>query len=137
MRVLVGNRLSALGIELDVAARIVIDRPAGLRIEALGPGQLLDGLGRLEELAVEPVKDVAEAVAGRVRDDSSVLAIDLGVDQDVAADLVIIVVVVGRILVVPGDLAVPRIEGDGAVGVEIVARTIARIVGRNRIARTP
>src|SRR5207248_3689 len=49
MRVLVGNRAGALGIDLDIAARIVIDGSAGLRVDALGPGELLDGLGRLEE----------------------------------------------------------------------------------------
>jgi hypothetical protein len=76
-------------------------------------------------LAVEAVEHVTETVAGRVRDDFAVLAVDLGVDQDVAADLVVVVVVVGRVLVVPSDLAVRGVEGDRTVGVEIVARTIA------------
>jgi hypothetical protein len=37
MRVLVGDGVSTLGIDLDVAAWIVIDGPTGLLIDALGP----------------------------------------------------------------------------------------------------
>src|SRR5215831_20922706 len=70
-------------------------------------------------------------------DHLAVLAVDLGIDQHVAADLVVVVIVVRRILEVPRDLAVRGIEGDRAVGVEIVARTVAGIISRNGIAGTP
>src|SRR5262249_26962136 len=125
------------GIDLDGAAWIVVDGPAGLWVDALGPREVLDGLGRLEELTVEAIEHVIETVAGRMRDNFPVLAVDFGIDEDVATDLVVVVIVVRRVLEVPRDLAVRRIEGNRAVGVQVVARTIARIVGRNRIARSP
>ncbi len=137
MRVLVRNRVGTFSIDLDVAARIVIDGPSGLWVDALGPREVFDGLGRLEELTVEAVEHVIEAIASRVRDDFPVLAVDFGIDEDVAANLVVVVVVIRRVLEMPRDPAVRDIEGDRAVGVKVVARTIARIVGRNRIARTP
>src|SRR5437763_12648837 len=67
----------------------------------------------------------------------SVLAVDLGVDQDVGAGLVVVPIVVRRVLMPPGDLAAARVEGDGARGVEIVARPERGIVGRYRIAGAP
>src|SRR5947207_12268241 len=72
-----------------------------------------------------------------MRDDLAVLAVDLGVDKDVGAGLVIVAIVVRRVLVPPRDLAAGRVEGDRAVGVEIVAGAEGRIVGRDRIARAP
>src|SRR6266478_5191589 len=137
MRVLVCNRGGTLSIDLDVAAGVVLDRPSHLWIEPFGPSEFFDGLHTLEELAVKTVEHVTEAVAGRVCNDFAVLAVDLGIDQDMAADLIVIVVVIWRVLEVPGDLAVRRVEGDRAVGVEVVARAVARIIGWNRIARTP
>jgi hypothetical protein len=94
-------------------------------------------LGRVEELPVEPVEGVFEAVAPRVRQDLAVLAVDLGVDDDVAAGLVVVAVVVGRVLVEPPDLAGCGVEGDRARRIEVVAGTIGGVVGRNRIAGAP
>src|SRR5258706_8779801 len=108
MRVLVCTRGGTLSIDLDVAAGVVVDRPSRLWIEPFGPSEFFDGLHTLEELAVKTVEHVTEAVAGRVCNDFAVLAVDLGIDQDMAADLIVIVVVIWRVLEVPGDLAVRR-----------------------------
>src|SRR5439155_12780442 len=85
----------------------------------------------------EPVEAVGEAVARRTHDGLAVLAIDLGVDQNVAAALVIVHRVVGRVLVIPAQLAGRRIERKHAVGVEIVARPIGAVVFRRWIAGAP
>ena len=100
-RHLVVVHIGALGIELEVLAGLVLDRLAGLGIDALGPGDLIDMLGGLEELAVAAIEDVFEAVAARMRDDLAILAVHLGVDEDVGAGLVVVAVVVGRILEIP------------------------------------
>ena len=93
-----------LGVDLHVLARIVVDRPAGLGIDPLGPGHL--GVGhRVDELAAVAVEHVVEAAAARMGDDLAVLAVHLGVDEDVGAGLVIVVVVVRRVLEMPDDLA--------------------------------
>src|SRR5262245_35684500 len=136
-RRLVREYLGAEGVGLHILARIVVDRFTGLRIDAFGPVYDLDVLRRLQELAVEAIEHVVEAVAAGMREQLAVLAVDLGVDEDVSAGLVVVHVVVRRVLVPPRDLAVRRVEGDRAIGEEIVAGTISRIVGGNRIARAP
>src|SRR5262249_55239775 len=73
----------------------------------------------------------------RMGNDLAILAIDPGVDENVGAGLVIVPVVVRRVLVPPSDLAAAGVEGDGAVGEEVIAGTECRIIGRNRIARAP
>ena len=70
-------------------------------------------------------------------DQLAVLAVDLGVDEDVARHLVVVAVVVRRVLEVPFDLAVGGVERDRAVGEEVVAGTIGAVVARDRIAGTP
>ena len=65
------------------------------------------------------------------------LAVDYGVDQDVGADLVEVPHVAGRVLEVPVHLAGVGILGDRAVGEEVVARPVGRIVFRHRIADAP
>src|SRR5262245_60269462 len=134
---LVGIDVRTLGIDLVVLARIVVDRLAGFGIDALGPGDFLDVLHRLDELAAAAVERVIVAVAAGMRDDLAVLAVHLGVDKDVGAGLVIIAVVVRRVLVPPGDLAARRVEGDRARRVEIVAGAALRIIARHRIAGAP
>src|SRR5262249_13073529 len=134
---LVDAHIRGLGVDLDVLGGIVLERLAGLRIDARGPGHALDVLSCFEELAVEPIEDVLEAVATGMRQDLAVLAVHLGVDDDVAASLVVVTVIVRRVLVVPPDLAVCGVERDRTRGVEIVAKPIGRIVGWHRIARSP
>ena len=63
---------------------------------------------------VQAIENVIEAIAARVRDDLAVLAVDLGIDEDVSAGLVVVTVVVRCVLEMPSDLAVRRIVGDGA-----------------------
>src|SRR5262245_57813312 len=136
-RRLVREYLGAEGVGLHILARIVVDRFTGLRIDAFGPVYDLDVLRRLQELAVEAIEHVVEAVAAGMRNDLAVLAVDLGVDQDVSAGLVVVHVVVRRILVPPQDLAVRRAQRGPAGGEQTVAGTIGRIVGGNWIARAP
>src|SRR5262249_30869604 len=76
----VGDGFPIVIIGLHILAGIVVERLAGLGIEALGPGYLLGILYRFEELAVEPVEDVVEAVAVRVHHQFAVVAVDLAVD---------------------------------------------------------
>src|SRR6202043_3924548 len=61
----------------------------------------------------------------------------LGVDDDVRAGLVIVHRVVRRVLMIPLDLAGRGIDGERAVGVEIVARAVGGIVFRRRISGAP
>src|ERR1700730_12437240 len=65
------------------------------------------------------------------------LAVDLAVDQDVGAFLVVIPVVAGRELEVPVHLAVIGVPGDHGVSVEVVAGAVGGIEHRNRIAGAP
>src|SRR6266446_3908491 len=55
-------------IGLDVLAGIVVERLAGLLVDALGPVDLRIGL-RQDRLTIEAVEGVEEAVAGRVGDE--------------------------------------------------------------------
>ena len=48
---------------LHASTRLVLNRLAGFRVDALGPVQLADELGRPEELAVVAVERVGETVA--------------------------------------------------------------------------
>src|SRR5260370_1021462 len=123
-------------IGLDVLAGIVVERLAGLLVDALGPVDLRIGL-RQDRLTVEAVEGVEEAVAGRVGDELARLPGDVAVDQDVGADLVVVPHVTGRELEIPVHVAGVGIVGDGAVGVEIVARPIGRVEHRHRIAGAP
>src|SRR5262245_26309179 len=133
--VVVGVR--AFRVDLQVLRRIIIDRLTGLRIDALGPGHLLDVLHRLDELAAGAIERVVEAVAAGVRDDLAVLAVHLGVNQDVGTGLVVVAVVVRGVLVPPRNFAGRRVEGDRARGVEIVAGAVAGVIARHRIPRAP
>src|SRR5262249_29535672 len=107
-RRLIDDGPGALGIGLHLFAWIVVDRLAGLLIDAFGPGDHLDVLGGFEELAVEAIEHVVEAIATGMRDDLAILAVDLGVDEDVSAGLVVVTIVVRRVLEMPCDLAARR-----------------------------
>ena len=72
------------GIGLNVLARIVVERLAGLLVDALGPVDVLEiGLGQ-QGLPVVALHGVEEAVAGRMRDQLARLAVDLAVDRGCA-----------------------------------------------------
>ena len=85
---------------------IVVERPAGLGVEAGRPVQLVDILLAGDERAVGAVERVEEAVARGMHHQLAVLAVDLGVDDRVLGDLVEVIGIVGRVLVAPLDLAV-------------------------------
>ena len=56
-------------VDLHVQLRIVFDRLAGLRIDALGPVQIVDVLRALDELSVGAIERIEEAVAAEMADD--------------------------------------------------------------------
>ena len=61
-----------VGVDLDATggeSRIVLDRKAGLLVDASRPRDLVHILGRVEEGAVDGVHDVVEAVTTEVRDE--------------------------------------------------------------------
>src|SRR6266852_8396152 len=107
-------------IGLGVFAWVVVERLAGLLVEALGPVDLRIGL-RQDRLTVEAVEGVEEAVAGRVGDELARLPGDVAVDQDVGADLVVVPHVAGCELDIPVHVAGVGLVGYGAVGIEVVA----------------
>ncbi len=124
-------------IGLDVLAWVIVERLAGLLIEALGPIDVVHiGLGD-DDLAVVAVHRIEEAVAGRMGDELARLAVDRAVDENVGPDLVEVPGIAGRVLEVPVHLAGIGIPRDRAVGEEVIARPHGRIVFRHRIAGAP
>src|SRR5499427_6805137 len=127
------NRIGARGVAplhigLHVLGGIVVERPAGLGVDTLGPGQLIDILFAGDEGTVDAIERVIEAVARPVHHQLAILAVDLGIDDLVLGDFVIVVRVVGRILEPPLDLAVVGVERQHARGPFVVARAIFGIV---------
>ena len=106
----IGECCFAFGVELDVTARIVVDRFAGLRVDTLSPGHILDVLGRLEELAVQAVETVGEAVAAGMGDDLAVFAVDLGINQNMGASLIVIAIIVRCVWVPQVILPLPALN---------------------------
>src|SRR5262249_10182680 len=134
---LVLHTIGGFGVKLEVLGGIVFDRLAGFEVDTLGPVHLLDCLHGLEELAIDAVERIFEAVAPRMGENPAVFTVDLGVDDDVAASLVVVAVIVRRVLVVPPDLAGRGVERDGARGVEVVTRAVGGVECGYRIAGTP
>src|SRR5436309_970279 len=56
-------------IQLQIPGRVIIDGLAGLRIDALGPGDFGDILAHVEKLAGGAIEAVIESVTARMRDD--------------------------------------------------------------------
>src|SRR5439155_10092108 len=124
-------------VDLHVELRIVFERLAGLRIDALGPVQIIDVLSSLDELSVRAIQRIEEPVAAEMADDLASLATDGRVVEHVDADLVIVPRIVRCVLEMPGQFAGVDVEGHSRVGVEVVAGTRLRIVLRNRVTRAP
>src|SRR5262249_33214034 len=80
-RALPAHAVVALGVNLNVLGRIVVERAASLRIEPGRPVELVDVLAAVHERAVHPVERVEEPVARRMHHELAVLAVDLGLDQ--------------------------------------------------------
>src|SRR5262245_16143640 len=72
-----------------------------------------------------------------MNEELAILGIDLAVDDDLRAGGVVVAVVVGGVLEEPLHLAGRGIEGDRAVGEQIVARPVRGIVARRRVAGAP
>src|SRR5262245_27824572 len=114
-------------IFLHVGVGIVVERQAGFRVEPGRPVQVIDVLLAQDERAVGAVERVVEAVARSVHNELAILAIDLGVDDRMLRDLVVIVGVVWGVLVTPLDLAVVWADRHHAGRPLVVARAIFRI----------
>ena len=126
--------MAACGVFLHVLGGIVVERTAGLGIKPGGPVQLVDILLAGHERAVHAVEHVVEPIAACVHDQLAILAIDLGVDDRMLGDLVVVIGIVGRVLEAPLDLAVRRREGEHARGPLVVARPVFRVPVRAGIA---
>src|SRR5215469_12226393 len=74
------RRLADL-VGLEILFGVVLDRLAGLGIDAVGPVDLLSVLRRREELPVVAIQGVEKTVAAEMRNDIAIFAVDLGVDQ--------------------------------------------------------
>ena len=106
---------------LNVELRIVVERLAGLGIDALGPVQIVDVLAALDEAAVGAIERVEEPVASEMGDRLAVLTVDRGVVQQVDAVLVVIPGIVRGVLEYQASLP-PPISSATAELVEVVAR---------------
>ncbi len=107
-----------------------LDGPAGLQVDARGPVDLVDEREGVDQLAVGAVQHVEEVVAIGM---SGQLLVALVV-ADQLIDTVIVPGVVRRVLIVPDDLTVIRIESQCGGGIEVVTRTGVGVPGRG-IAR--
>ena len=116
-----------LGIDLHVLCRIVIERLAGLGVEAGRPGHLVDILLAGHERAVDAVERVVEAVARRMHDQLAILAVDFRVDDRVLGYLVEVIGIIRRVLEPPFDGAGRGIERKHARRPLIVAGPVLRI----------
>src|SRR5262249_57491554 len=86
------------------------------------------------ERPVDAGERIIKAVARDVNDELAILAVDLGVDDRVLGDLVVVVGVVRCVLEAPLDLAVGRADREHARRPLVVAGPILRIIVRARIA---
>src|SRR5580704_19489771 len=84
------QRTSCRIINLHIQLGIVVGWLAGLRIDALGPVQIVDVLSALEEPSVRAIQRVEEAVAAEVADYLAGLAVDNRVVEHVDTDLVVV-----------------------------------------------
>ena len=84
---------------------IVLGRLAGFRVQALGPGQLLDERQTPEERPVVAIHRVGEAVAVGLEVDMRLTPVHRRVDQHVLGHAVIVERVVRGVLEMPLDLA--------------------------------
>jgi hypothetical protein len=105
-------------------------RAAGLQVDARGPGDLLDEREGVDQLAGLGVVDVEEAVAVGLAAQDVAAPSSIG---DELVDAVVVPAVVGRVLVVPDDLAGLHVDGHRGGGVQVV--TLAQVaVPRRRVA---
>src|SRR5205823_3213164 len=88
-------------VDLEILFRIVLDRLAGLGIDAVRPVDLLGVLLRRDELPVVAVQRVEEAVTAEMRDNLAILAAHFRINQLIDAHLVIIEEVAGCVLEIP------------------------------------
>src|SRR2546428_2563820 len=114
-------------VDLHVDLGIVIERPAGLGIDPLGPVEIVHVLVGLDEFAVGAVERVVEAVAPEMGDDLALLAGDRRVVEHVDADLVVSPGVVRRVLKMPGGLPGIYVERHCRVGIYSVPGALLRI----------
>src|SRR5574343_821018 len=113
----------------------VVHRAAGVQVDALGPGNLLDEREGVQQLAVGTIIDEEETVTVGLAaslDDLAGLRI-LEVEGNEFVDAVKVPAVVRGALEVPNDLAGVGVDSDGGAGEQVVARTVVA-VPRSRVA---
>jgi hypothetical protein len=120
-------------IDLHIDIGIVIERLAGLRVEAGCPVQCVDILLAGNKGAIGAVKHIEEAIARGMHDELAILAVDLGVDDRVLGDFVEVVRIVRSVLEPPFDLAVDGAESEHACRPLVVARPVFRIKVRTSV----
>ena len=81
-----------------------------------------------DDLAVEAIHRVEEAVGCRVGDQLTRLISNVAIDEDVSADFVIVPHVAWRILKIPIHMAAFRAQGNDTVRIKVVARPIFGII---------
>ncbi|KTT77390.1 hypothetical protein SA6_12180, partial [Staphylococcus epidermidis] len=123
---------------LHALLRIILHRLAGLRIEPLGPGHLLDEGQTPDELAAVAIDRIGKAVAVGLERELQRRVVRTGdVDQHVFRHAVIVVGIVRRVLVVPLDLAGVGVEAERGVGVGVVTGPVFIVPVRSGIADAP
>src|SRR5215471_6380993 len=90
-------------VYLHVLGRIVVERQPSFGVQAACPVELVDILFAGHERSVGTVESIEEAVAGRMDHELAILAVDLGIDDRVLGDFIVVVGIVGSILETPFD----------------------------------
>src|SRR5215472_5245417 len=124
-------------VGLQRLVRVVLDRLAGLGIDAVCPVDLLSVLLRLDELPVIAIEGIEKAVAAEMCDDLAILAVYFGVDQLIDSDLVIVEEVTGRVLEVPCHLSGGYIETNRRICEQIVPRPVFGVEHWDRLGGPP
>src|SRR5882762_8281141 len=112
------------------------DGPA-LSVDAFRPRQFVDKGSGGEKLPVFSIQNVEKSVTVCLHQEFSGLPLIGGVDQDGRFGGIVIVEIMGSELEIPFQLAVIGIEGENAVGVEVVTWPNAAIEIRAGIAGSP
>src|SRR5882724_6463475 len=108
-----------------------------LSVNAFSPSQFVDKRSGGEELAAFSIQNVEKSVTVCLHQEFSGLPLIGGVDQDGRFGGIVIVEIMGSELEIPFQLAVIGIEGENAVGVEVVTWPNAAIEIRAGIAGSP
>src|SRR5215831_16712269 len=90
-----------------------------------------------DDLTVEAIHRVEEAVARRMGNQLAPLVSDVAVDEDVGPNFVVVPHVAWRILKIPVHIAAFGTQGNDTVGIKIVARPIFGVILRRWVPGSP